>query len=104
MKVQFSSLTYLHDIKTFITYFFISPIIQMILFMLINQQYSNETYYSIAIGSIFMSANAMTISTINQLLVTDAILDIHKEMIVHNPYSIKYWGDKFAATFYVFYK
>lgn len=100
MRVQFSSLTYLRDIKTFITYFFITPIIQMLLFVLINQQYSNNIDYSIAISSIFISANTSAINTINQLLVTDTMLGIHTEMIVHKPYSKKYWFDKIMTVYF----
>ena len=100
MRIQFSSLIYLRDIKTFITYFFITPIIQMILFVLINQQYSNTIDYNIALSSVFISVNASAINTINQLLVTDKILGIHTEMIVHKPYAIKYWFDKIATVYF----
>ena len=100
LRIQFSSLIYLRDIKTFITYFFITPIIQMILFVLINQQYSSTIDYNIALSSVFISANASAINTINQLLVTDKILGIHTEMIVHNPYAIKYWFDKIATVYF----
>lgn len=99
MRVQLLSLVHFRNIKPFITYFFISPIIQMILFVLINQQYSSYINYSVALGSIFISANASAINTINQLLVTDTILDIHKEMIVHKPYSVKYWLDKIGTVY-----
>ena len=100
MRIQLLSLVYFRNIKPFMIYFFVSPIIQMILFVLINQQYSNNINYSVALGSIFISANGSAINTINQLLVTDTVLDIHKEMIVHKPFSKKYWLDKVGAVYF----
>ncbi|RPA56832.1 hypothetical protein EF384_08725 [Aerococcus agrisoli] len=100
MRVQLASLPYTQNIKTFLTHFLISPIIQMFFYLLINQQYSGETNMTVLLASLLLSTSSFALGSMTQLLVMDASLGIFKEVTVHKPFSLKYWGDKFLAIFF----
>lgn len=93
MATQFSSLSFLANWKTRFVYFLILPIINLLLLVLIDLQYSNQFNWYVAVSSIVIDSAALSIQAMSQLLITDANLGIDLEMIAKRPYSPYYWGD-----------
>ncbi|OUQ55481.1 ABC transporter permease [Lactobacillus gallinarum] len=98
MATQFSSLSFLANWKTRFVYFLILPIINLLLLVLIDLQYSNQFNWYVAASSIVIDSAALSIQTMSQLLITDANLGIDLEMIAKRPYSPYYWGTKFLTS------
>lgn len=91
---QFSSLSFLNNWRTKLTYFFITPIINLVLLVLINMQYSNQFNWDVAISSIAMDAAVLALETFCSAVITDANLKIDFELIAKKPFSFRYWLTK----------
>lgn len=99
MKIQLSSLPFTQNFKTFFTHFFLTPIIQMLFFLLISQQYSGDNNHSVLVASLLLSISTFSLSIMTQLLVMDYTLGIFKEVIARKRFSLKYWIDKIITIF-----
>ncbi|RMC55009.1 antibiotic transporter permease [Lactobacillus sp. ESL0261] len=91
---QFSSLSFLNNWRTKLTYFFITPMINLALLVLINMQYSNQFNWDVAISSIAIDAAVLALETFCSAVINDADLKIDFELIAKRPFSIKYWLSK----------
>ena len=91
---QFSSLSFLNNWRTKLTYFFITPMINLVLLVLINMQYSNQFNWDVAISSIAMDAAVLALETFCSAVITDANLKIDFELIAKKPFSFRYWLTK----------
>lgn len=94
MATQFSSLSFLANWKTRFVYFLLLPIINILLLVLIDLQYSNSFNWYVAAASVVIDAAALSIQAISQLLITDANLKIDMELLAKNPYNFYYWKTK----------
>ncbi|PXY84318.1 antibiotic transporter permease [Lactobacillus melliventris] len=88
---QFSSLSFLNNWRTKLTYFFITPMINLVLLVLINMQFSNQFNWDVAISSIAIDAAVLTLETFCSAVITDANLKIDFELIAKRPFSFRYW-------------
>ncbi|WP_294836932.1 antibiotic transporter permease [uncultured Lactobacillus sp.] len=91
---QFSGLSFLNNWRTKLTYFFITPMINLALLVLINMQYSNQFNWDVAISSIAIDAAVLALETFCSAVITDANLKIDFELIAKKPFSIRYWLTK----------
>ena len=91
---QFSGLSFLNNWRTKLTYFFITPMINLILLVLINMQYSNQFNWDVAISSIVIDAAVLALETFCSAVINDADLKIDFELIAKRPFSIMYWLSK----------
>ena len=91
---QFSGLSFLNNWRTKLTYFFITPMINLALLVLINMQYSNQFNWDVAISSIAIDAAVLTLETFCSAVITDANLKIDFELIAKKPFSFRYWLTK----------
>ena len=91
---QLSSLSFLNNWRTKLTYFFITPMINLALLVLINMQYSNQFNWDVAISSIAMDAAVLALETFCSAVITDANLKIDFELIAKKPFSFRYWLTK----------
>ena len=91
---QLSSLSFLNNWRTKLTYFFITPMINLALLVLINMQYSNQFNWDVAISSITIDAAVLTLETFCSAVINDADLKIDFELIAKRPFSIMYWLTK----------
>ena len=91
---QFSGLSFLNNWRTKLTYFFITPMINLALLVLINMQYSNQFNWDVAISSIAMDAAVLALETFCSAVITDANLKIDFELIAKKPFSFRYWLTK----------
>ena len=91
---QFSSLSFLNNWRTKLTYFFITPMINLVLLVLINMQFSNQFNWDVAISSIAIDAAVLTLETFCSAVITDANLKIDFELIAKKPFSFRYWLTK----------
>ncbi|WP_288646379.1 antibiotic transporter permease [uncultured Lactobacillus sp.] len=98
MATQFSSLSFLTNWKTRIVYFLILPIINILLLVLIDLQYSNQFNWYVASASVIIDSGALSIQAMSQLMITDANLGIDLELIAKNPYSFYYWMTKLVTS------
>ncbi|WEV40508.1 antibiotic transporter permease [Lactobacillus sp. ESL0681] len=94
LTTQFSSLSFLHNWRTKLVYFFITPIIDLFLLVLINAQYTDKLDWSVAVASIAIDAASLAMQTMGQLLIKDADLQIDYELIAKRPFSWRYWTIK----------
>ena len=91
---QFAGLSFLNNWRTKLTYFFITPMINLALLVLINMQYSNQFNWDVAISSIAIDAAVLALETFCSAVINDADLKIDFELIAKRPFSIMYWLSK----------
>lgn len=91
---QFSSLPFLDNWRTKIVYFFLTPLVDMMLLVLIDMQYVGSFNWGIAIASIAIDAANLAMQTMSQLMIGDSDLRVDFELIAKRPYSIRYWLSK----------
>lgn len=94
MATQFSSLSFLSNWRTRFVYFLLLPIINILLLVLIDLQYSNSFNWYVAAPSVVIDSAALSLQAMSQLLITDANLKIDIEVISKRPYSFYYWKTK----------
>ncbi|WEV39204.1 antibiotic transporter permease [Lactobacillus sp. ESL0680] len=94
IATQFSSLSFLHNWRTKLVYFFLTPLIDMLLLVLITTQYTGKFNWTVGIASIAIDAARLSLQTMNELLVKDANLRIDVEMVTKRPFSPRYWLSK----------
>lgn len=94
MATQFSSLSFLSNWRTRFVYFLLLPIINILLLVLIDLQYSNSFNWYVAAASVVIDSAALSLQAMSQLLITDANLKIDIEVISKCPYSFYYWKTK----------
>ncbi|MDF7683450.1 antibiotic transporter permease [Lactobacillus sp. ESL0679] len=94
IATQFSSLSFLNNWRTKLVYFFLTPLIDLLLLVLITTQYTGTFNWSVGIASIAIDAARLSLQTMNELLVKDANLCIDFEMITQRPFSPRYWLSK----------
>lgn len=94
MATQFSSLSFLSNWRTRFVYFLLLPIINILLLVLIDLQYSNSFNWYVAAASVVIDSAALSLQAMSQLLITDANLKIDIEVISKRPYSFYYWKTK----------
>ena len=68
--------------------------INLVLLVLINMQYSNQFNWDVAISSIAMDAAVLALETFCSAVITDANLKIDFELIAKKPFSFRYWLTK----------
>ena len=68
--------------------------INLVLLVLINMQYSNQFSWDVAISSIAMDAAVLALETFCSAVITDANLKIDFELIAKKPFSFRYWLTK----------
>ena len=68
--------------------------INLVLLVLINMQYSNQFNWDVAISSIAIDAAVLTLETFCSAVITDANLKIDFELIAKKPFSFRYWLTK----------
>ena len=68
--------------------------INLVLLVLINMQYSNQFNWDVAISSIAMDAAVLALETFCSAVITDANLKIDFELIAEKPFSFRYWLTK----------
>ena len=68
--------------------------INLVLLVLINMQYSNQFNWDVAISSIAMDAAVLALETFCSAEITDANLKIDFELIAKKPFSFRYWLTK----------
>ncbi len=68
--------------------------INLVLLVLINMQYSNQFNWDVAISSIAMDAAVLALGTFCSAVITDANLKIDFELIAKKPFSFRYWLTK----------
>jgi len=98
MKIQFSSLSYLQNWKTRFVYFVLIPMIDLLLLVLINAQYTNNLNWSVAVATIVLSGGTLSMNSMSQLFVMDRTLRIDREMVVNRPFSPNYWISKILTA------
>lgn len=98
MKTQLLSLSFLENKVTRSLYFFVIPIINLLFLLLMATQYKTHSSWILAISSVIFSGALLSMSSMSELLVTDYNLHIDREMVAKNPYSLKYWGNKFIVS------
>ncbi|KAA9292880.1 ABC transporter permease [Aerococcus urinae] len=98
MRIQMKSLPFLQNKKLILIHFLILPIIQILVILLLNQQYAKGLNPQVAMASVYLSANSFCLSTMAYLLVVDYLSQIFREVLVHKPWSLSYWGRKFATS------
>ena len=81
MATQFSSLSFLSNWRTRFVYFLLLPIINILLLVLIDLQYSNSFNWYVAAASVVIDSAALSLQAMSQLLITDANLKIDIEVI-----------------------
>lgn len=101
IATQFSSLSFLSNWRTKLTYFFITPLINMMLLVLIDMQYAGSFDWGVAITSITIDAASLSMQTINLLIVNDSDLRIDFELIAKNPFSLRYWLSKALVSLFI---
>ncbi|WEV71446.1 antibiotic transporter permease [Lactobacillus sp. ESL0785] len=94
IATQFSALSFLHNWRTKLVYFFLTPLIDLSLLILIAAQYTGNFNWMIGIASIAIDAARLTMQTMNELLIKDATLRIDFELIAKRPFSPRYWLTK----------
>lgn len=99
LKTQFSSLSFLSNWRTILVYFFINPFIDMALLVLIDTQYTGQFNWYVALASIAIDATNLSMTTMTESLINDALLGIDYEMIVKRPFSPRYWLSKVLVAF-----
>ena len=65
--------------------------INLVLLVLINMQFSNQFNWDVAISSIAIDAAVLTLETFCSAVITDANLKIDFELIAKRPFSFRYW-------------
>lgn len=98
MATQFSSLSFLSNWRTRFVYFLLLPIINILLLVLIDLQYSNSFNWYVAAASVVIDSAALSLQAMSQLLITDANLKIDIEVISKRPYSFYYWKTKVLTS------
>ena len=68
--------------------------INLVLLVLINMQFSNQFNWDVAISSIAIDAAVLTLETFCSAVITDANLKIDFELIAKKPFSFRYWLTK----------
>ena len=68
--------------------------INLVLLVLINMQYSNQFNWDVAISSIAIDAAVLALETFCSAVITDANLKIDFELIAKKPFSFRYWLTK----------
>ena len=68
--------------------------INLVLLVLINMQFSNQFNWDVAISSIAIDAAVLALETFCSAVITDANLKIDFELIAKRPFSIRYWLTK----------
>lgn len=101
IATQFSSLPFLSNWRTKLTYFFITPLVNMILLVLIDMQYAGGFNWEVAITSITIDAANLSMQTMNLLIVNDSDLRIDFELIAKNPFSLRYWLSKALVSLFI---
>ncbi|BDR60299.1 antibiotic transporter permease [Lactobacillus xylocopicola] len=91
IATQFSGLSFLSNWRTKITYFLITPLIDLMLLVLINLQYTKQFDWRVVIASIAIDAARLSMQTMNQLLVNDSDLRVDFELIAKRPFSLRFW-------------
>lgn len=101
IATQFSALNYLQNWRTRIVYFFITPLIDLLLLVLIDMQYAGNFNWSIAVASIAVDAAGLSMQTMDQLIIDDSVLRIDYELIAKRPFSFRYWMSKGLVSFII---
>lgn len=98
MATQFTSLSFLANWKTRFVYFLLLPIINLLLLVLIDLQYTNRFNWYVAAASVVINSASLAVQSMSQLLITDANLGIDIELIAKRPYSFYYWKTKVLTS------
>lgn len=94
MRTQFLSLSYTANWQTKFLYFFLLPLINLLLLILIDVQYTGKFNWYVPVASVAVDAATLSLTTMSELLVKDVNLGITVEMLSKNPYSFYYWSTK----------
>ncbi|AMB95283.1 hypothetical protein [Aerococcus urinae] len=101
MRIQMKSLPFLQNKKLILIHFLILPIIQILVILLLNQQYAKALNPQVAMASVYLSANSFCLSTMAYLLVVDYLSQIFREVLVRKPWSLTYWGRKIGTSLFL---
>ncbi len=94
MKAVISSLMFLSNKKTIFTHFVLTPIINILFIITINNQFVSEISSKLIVTTLLTSMVISIITNINSSLVYDYNNDILSEVIVENKYNSYYWMTK----------
>ena len=101
MKCMISSLSFLNNKKTILSYFVILPILNVLFIAVINYQFTRSLSDTVIISTIIISACLQTISAFNMSFVYDCNMKIDKYVISNNYKSFYYWSRKAFISFLV---